>query len=34
MKEGSFIHPFGFMNEIACMFIHGIYMKSHGQKKP
>jgi hypothetical protein len=34
MKEGSFIHPSEFMNEIACMFIHGIYMKSHGQKKP
>jgi hypothetical protein len=33
MKEGSCIHQSEFMNEIACMFIHGIYMKSHGQKK-
>jgi hypothetical protein len=33
MKEGSSIHQSEFMNEIACMFIHGIYMKSHGQKK-
>jgi hypothetical protein len=29
MKEGAAIHQSEFMNEIARMFIHGIYMKFH-----
>jgi hypothetical protein len=33
MTEGPFIHQPKFMNDIACMFIHGIYIKLHGQMK-
>jgi hypothetical protein len=33
MTEGPFIHEPEFMNVIAYVFIHGIYLKLHGQMK-
>jgi hypothetical protein len=33
MTKGPSIHQPKFMNEIACLFIHGIYIKLHGQMK-
>jgi hypothetical protein len=33
MTEGPSIHQPEFMNDIACVLIHGIYIKLHGQMK-